>query len=85
MTIVSVYLGNLIQHDLFQFHLFAYNVHDFVLLYSQILFFREYVHALNIHFLVEEHVGCFNFLATTNREATNMAEKASVEWDVKSL
>lgn len=48
-------------------------------------FFREYVHALNIHFLVEEHVGCLNFLATTNREATNMAEKASVEWDVKSL
>ena len=79
MTIVSVYLGNLTQHDLFQFHLFAYSVHDFVLLYSQIVFFSVYVHALNIHLLVKGHVGCFNFLATTNREATDMAEKASVE------
>ena len=38
-----------------------------------------------IHSLVEEHLGCFQFLAIMNRAAMNIVDQVSLWWDGKSF
>lgn len=42
-------------------------------------------HIFTMHLSVEEHLACFQFLATMNREALNMGEQVSTQSNVEFI
>lgn len=71
------------QYGLFQFHLFTCKIHDFIFIYSWIVFQGVCKSHFIIHSPVERQLGCFLYRATVTRAATNTAEQVSLEWDAK--
>jgi hypothetical protein len=59
-------------------------VHDFIFIYSKIVFHSVYLPYLHYSSNNHQMNGCFHFLAIVNRTSVNIAEQVSVEWNVES-
>lgn len=82
VTFIFLSLGPLIQSDLFYFQSFIYKCHEFVFLYTWIVFHSLNMLHFNIH-SIEIQLGCFPFLAIMNTEAVSPAEQVGMDYDVK--
>ena len=66
---MDVLWGCLRQDDILKFHPCAYKIYDVFDLNTWIVFHWVVFHIFFIHSSVEGHIGCFQFLAITNKTA----------------